>query len=121
MTTRMPVIFVSHGSPMLALDDEAGRVLGCPVDNLANEMASHDEPIRKRIDLIFRKTHDEVRHVLTEAERAGELPGVDLDATAQAMLAYFEGVMMMAKIQNDPEVLRQLLPAMAQIRIPTRG
>jgi TetR/AcrR family transcriptional repressor of nem operon len=97
-----------------------GRVLGCPVGNLANEMASHDEPIRERIDQIFRKAQAQVRLVLKEADQAGELPGVNLDATAQAMFAYFEGVMMLAKTQNDPEVLRKLLPAMAQIRIPSR-
>jgi TetR/AcrR family transcriptional repressor of nem operon len=96
-----------------------GRVLGCPVGNLANEMASHDEPIRERIDQIFRKAQAQVRLVLKEADQAGELPGVNLDATAQAMFAYFEGVMMLSKTQNDPEVLRKLLPAMAQIRIPT--
>jgi len=61
-----------------------------------------------------------VRLVLKEASTAGELPGVNLDATAQAMFAYFEGVMMLAKTQNDPEVLRKLLPAMAQIRIPSQ-
>jgi len=97
-----------------------GRVLGCPVGNLANEMASHDEPIRERIDQIFQKTQAHVAQLLKEASKAGELPGVNIGATAQAMFAYFEGVMMMAKTQNDPEVLRRLLPAMAQIRIPTR-
>lgn len=99
---------------------DAGRVLGCPVGNLANEMASHDEPIRERIDQIFQKTQAHVGQVLKEMSKAGELPGVNIGATAQAMFAYFEGVMMMAKTQNDPEVLRKLLPAMAQIRIPNR-
>jgi TetR/AcrR family transcriptional repressor of nem operon len=103
------------------LMETCGRVLGCPVGNLANEMASHDEPIRERIDQIFRKTQTHVAQLLKEASKAGELPGVSIDATAQAMLAYFEGVMMLAKTQNDPEVLRRLLPAMAQIRIPTRS
>lgn len=98
----------------------AGRVLGCPAGNLANEMASHDEPIRERIDQIFQKIQVHVAQLLKEASKAGELPGVNIDATAQAMFAYFEGVMMMAKTRNDPEVLRRLLPAMAQIRIPTR-
>ena len=102
------------------IQQSTGRVLGCPAGNLANEMASHDEPIRERIDQIFQKTQAQVRLVLKEMSTAGELPGANLDATAQAMLAYFEGVMMLAKTQNDPEVLRKLLPAMAQIRIPTR-
>lgn len=99
---------------------DTGRVLGCPVGNLANELASFDEPIREKIADIFRKTQTNVRRVLAEADQDGELPGVDLDATAQAMFAYFEGVMMLAKTRNEPEVLRQLLPAMTQIRIPTK-
>lgn len=102
------------------LMQDTGRVLGCPVGNLANELASHDEPIRQKIEALFRKAEHLVRQVLKEASADGELPGVNLDATAQAMFAYFEGVMMMAKTQNDPEVLRKLLPAMAQIRIPSK-
>jgi len=47
----------------------------------------------------------------------GAVQGIDVEATAEAMLAYFEGVMLMAKTRNDPDVLRQLLPALAQIRI----
>lgn len=99
---------------------DTGRVLGCPVGNLANELASQDEAIREKIEQLFRKGQAHVRQVLKEAATAGELPGVNLDATAQAMFAYFEGVMMLAKTQNDPEVLRKLLPAMAQIRIPSQ-
>lgn len=99
---------------------DTGRVLGCPVGNLANELASHDEAIREKIDQLFRKAQAHVRQLLKEASKEGELPDVNLEATAQAMFAYFEGVMMLGKTQNDPEVLRKLLPAMAQIRIPTQ-
>lgn len=99
---------------------DTGRVLGCPVGNLANELASHDETIRGKIEHLFRKSQELVSQVLKEASKNGELPGVNLDATAQAMFAYFEGVMMLAKTRNDPEVLRKLLPAMAQIRIPSQ-
>ena len=99
---------------------DTGRVLGCPFGNLATELASQDDAIREKIGQLFRTSQARVRQVLKEAAAAGELPGVNLDATAQAMFAYFEGVMMLAKTQNDPEVLRKLLPAMAQIRIPSR-
>jgi TetR/AcrR family transcriptional repressor of nem operon len=102
------------------LQQDTGRVLGCPVGNLANELASQDETIREKIEAVFRLAQGHVRQLLKEASDAGELPGVNLDATAQAMFAYFEGVMMLAKTQNDPEVLRKLLPAMAQIRIKSR-
>lgn len=97
---------------------EAGKVLGCAFGNLATEMATQDEVIREKIDHIFSKFRAGIAQVLKEAGELGELPGVDIEATAQAMLAYFEGVMMMAKTQNNLDLLRQLLPAMAQIRIP---
>lgn len=99
------------------LMQDTGRVLGCPVGNLANELASHDEVMRHKIEGIFHKIQALLQLVLKEARKAGDLSSVNIEATAQAMLAYLEGVVMMAKTQNDPEVLRKLLPAMAQIRI----
>ncbi len=96
---------------------ETGMVLGCAFGNLATEMATQDEIIRKKIDHVFGKFRAGIAQVLKEASSQGELSGVDIEVTAQAMLAYFEGAMMMAKTQNNLEVLRQLLPAMAQIRI----
>ncbi len=99
---------------------DTGRVLGCPAGNLANELASHDEPIRLRLTEVFGRVQRHLRQVLKEAAQLGELNGVNIDATAQAMFAYFEGVMLLAKTQNDPEVLRKLLPAIAQIRISSQ-
>lgn len=99
---------------------DTGRVLGCPAGNLANELASHDEPIRLRLAEVFGRVQRHLRQVLKEAAQLGELSGVNIDATAQAMFAYFEGVMLLAKTQNDPEVLRKLLPAIAHIRISSQ-
>ena len=57
--------------------------------------------------------------MLDEALSAGEIDtSIDRPATAQAMLAYFEGVLMMAKTANDPELIRKLAPAFTRIRIP---
>lgn len=102
------------------LKQETGRVLGCPFGNLATELATQDEPIRSKVDHIFAQLQTNISQVLQASVQAGELNGIDIDATAQAMLAYMEGVMLLAKTQNDPNLLRDLLPAIAQIRIPTR-
>jgi TetR/AcrR family transcriptional regulator, transcriptional repressor for nem operon len=96
-----------------------GLVLGCPFGNLANELATQDETIRLRIEKIFSNLQLIIRKVLLEATNAGEISGINIETTAQAMLAYFEGVMLLAKSQNNTEILRQLLPAMSQIRINT--
>lgn len=99
------------------LHEERGTVLGCPAGNLANEVASHDEPLRIKLASLFQRTQNEIRAVVKEALETGEIKNVNAEATAQAMFAYFEGVMLLAKTQNDPTVLRKLLPAMADIRI----
>ena len=94
-----------------------GHVLGCPFGNLASEMATQDEAIRQKIDSIFTKLQKAFHHTLQEAIDTGAIPPLDISATAQAMFAYFEGVMLLAKTHNDPDILRLLLPAMLQIRI----
>ena len=87
-----------------------GYLFGCPLGNLAVELSTQDEPIRLKVAEIFSRLRADLRHVLDEAVETGDIEGIDTGATAAAMLAYFEGVMMMAKTQNDAEVLRQLLP-----------
>ncbi|MDT8388143.1 MAG: TetR family transcriptional regulator C-terminal domain-containing protein [Thiogranum sp.] len=97
----------------------AGRLLGCPFGNLALEMATSDESIRRKLAEVFAGIQARFEHVLDEALSAGEIESsIDRPATAQAMLAYFEGVLMMAKTANDPEIIRKLASAFIQIRIP---
>lgn len=96
----------------------AGQVLGCPVGNLATELATRDEAIRAATARAFERLQALMRESLAEAARDGSLPAVDVEATAQAMVAYFEGVLMLAKTANDVNVVRRLLPTLAQIRIP---
>lgn len=97
--------------------ERTGHMLGCPFGNLAVELSTQDEAIRQKVADIFTKVRAGIRQALREALETGEMQDVDVDATAHAMLAYLEGVMLMAKTRNDPEVIRQLFPALAQIRI----
>lgn len=101
------------------LQQDTGHILGCPFGNLATELSTQEEVIRAAVARIMRRLATLLAETLAEAADAGELPGVDIAATAQAMLAYFEGVMLLAKTENDAEVLRRLLPGMADIRIRT--
>lgn len=101
----------------LHIKQSTGQVAGCPFGNLASELATQDETIRCKVVDIFDSLQHATQACLQEAVDSGELPALDVDATAQAMFAYMEGVMLLAKTHNDPEILRQLLPAMTQIRI----
>jgi TetR/AcrR family transcriptional repressor of nem operon len=98
--------------------DLTGQTLGCPFGNLAAEMSTQDGAIREKVDLMFHRMERLVAGTLEEAVKIGEVGGIDVPATARAMVAYVEGVMLMAKTRNDPEIIRQLGPAMVDIRIP---
>jgi len=95
-----------------------GHTLGCPFGNLAAEMSTQDESIRQKVSQVFGRLESHFAATLYEAAGPGDLgAGVDIEESAKAMLAYLEGIMLMAKTRNDPEVVRQLGPAMAEIRI----
>jgi TetR/AcrR family transcriptional repressor of nem operon len=99
------------------LFQQTGHVLGCPFGNLATELATQDETIRKKIEQLFCHLQNIIRDTLKEAVNNGDLESIDVDATAQAIFAYFEGIMLLAKTSNNPQLVQQLLPAASQILI----
>ena len=96
---------------------ETGQMYGCPFGNLGVELSTQDEAIRHKIDAIFTKMKNCIRQALVDAVEKGDVDAIDVDATADAILAYIEGSMLVAKTRNDPKVLRRLLPAMREIRL----
>ncbi|MEJ2423347.1 MAG: TetR/AcrR family transcriptional regulator [Candidatus Thiodiazotropha sp.] len=100
-----------------AAKDLEGRMPGCLFGNLALEVSTRDEVIRARINAVFANASDRFHETLDEAMEQGQIPPLDTKSTAQAMLAYLEGVILLAKSQNDPEVVRILGPAIKTLRI----
>lgn len=99
------------------IHQQTGHILGCPFGNLATELATQDETIRQKLDALFNRFQRLIRDTLQEALDRGDAAPLDVEATANAFLAFFEGTMMLAKTHNDPELLRKLLPAATQIRL----
>ena len=93
-----------------------GQVYGCPFGNLATEMSTQDETIRHKLDGKFTNLLHMFRDTLQEAVDNGDVAKINVAKTAQAMLAMFEGGMLLAKTHNDPKILRELLHAAAQLR-----
>ena len=110
--------FVELGTRIQAeLFDATGFVPGCQFGNLAAEQATQDSVLRDKVGALFDRLQAELRVALDDGVAAGDLGAIDVEATAAAMLAYFEGVLLIAKTRNDPGVLERLLPAMLDIRI----
>ena len=111
---QLPLLVAAYQDAMKA---GSGHMPGCPFGNLALEMSTRDEAIRSKADSMFCNMEAYFRQALEEARDAGEIGVVDIEATAQAMLGYLEGIMLLAKTRNEPELIRRLGPALADIRI----
>jgi len=95
-----------------------GHMLGCPFGNLGCEMSTQDEAIRARVEAIFSNSEKQFESVLSDAVASGDLPDIDTAATAQSIFAYIEGIMLVAKTRNDPELIRELGKHALQLAVP---
>ena len=80
---------------------------GCPVGNLALELTTLDEEIQQRVRRCFRKIESLFANTIREGKGRGECQGVDPEATARALVAYFQGMTLLAKTENSPEVFNE--------------
>jgi TetR/AcrR family transcriptional repressor of nem operon len=87
----------------------SGSIRGCPIGNMTLEMSTQDSLIRERVEQIFQRWLTYFERMLNEAKEQGLVPiTLDTTITAQALLAYFEGVMLLAKGRNDPALFHML-------------
>ena len=78
--------------------DEAEIRLGCPLNNLAQEMSPIDEGFRQRTDQLYQAWLASIRDTLAEGQAAGSIRGdIDPADTALFILAALEGCMSIAK------------------------
>jgi TetR/AcrR family transcriptional repressor of nem operon len=100
--------------------ENSGSVLGCPFGNLGCEMSTQDEDIRSKVDSLLNASEKPFENALTEAVEYGDLPAIDTAATAKAIFAYTEGIMLYAKTSNDPELIRELGKRALQLAVPLK-
>lgn len=100
-----------------AAKDIEGRVPGCLFGNLALEISTRDEVLRAKLNAVFDQASDRFLETLDEAVAVGAISPLNTMATATAMLAFLEGVILLAKTRNDPEIVRLIGPGIKTLRI----
>ncbi|MES9964442.1 MAG: TetR/AcrR family transcriptional regulator [Candidatus Sedimenticola sp. 20ELBAFRAG] len=100
-----------------AAKDIEGRMPGCLFGNLALEVSTRDDVLRAKLNAVFDKARARFHETLDEAVETGAMPPLDTKATAAAMLAYLEGIILLAKTKNDPDLVLLLGPAIKTLRI----
>ena len=80
--------------------------LGCPLTNLAQEMAPIDEGFRIRLSNIYEKWHQSIAEVMTEAKNSGKLiDEVEPYTLAVTVAATMEGALNVAKVAQNLDKL----------------
>jgi TetR/AcrR family transcriptional repressor of nem operon len=91
------------GAAVLA---EQQPILGCPLNNLAQEMNPLDEGFRQRTCAVFTLWQDSFRSALTRTQRRGDITAdADPADIAQLLVAQIEGVLSLARNSQDPRTL----------------
>jgi len=100
-----------------AVDNKAdtGHVWGCPIGNLAVELSTQEEPLRARLSEFFADWAAVFARLLDEAVADGDLPPHDTGAAGKALLAYVQGLSVLTKTGNDPELYRTIGPTIEAI------
>lgn len=105
---------------------ETGAVKGCMFANLALELSAQDDVVREILQQVFEEQIDLIHGVIAEAIEAGDVPSANGSRSiARSVLAQIEGLVLFAKVSNDPKVLDDmwrhmllLLGAGKDIQIP---
>ena len=98
-------------------------ILGCPLNNLAQEMNPLDAGFRVRTTHVFQTWRDAYRSALTRAQqRQIVLATVDPGDVAHLLVAQIEGTLSLARNTQDPQTLttgaRALRSYLASLRAP---
>ncbi|OII65668.1 TetR family transcriptional regulator [Streptomyces sp. CC53] len=89
--------------------ETCGTVDGCLLGNLALELGSQEPEVRARLDEIFDEQTALIAEVLDEAAAEAAIPREHADpSVARAVIAQLEGLVLFAKLKNDPAVLDTL-------------
>lgn len=99
---------------LIALIHQAGQSftledisLGCPLGNLAQEMAPIDEGFRIRLNKIYQLWHDSLAQAITRAQQQGlVIQDIDARQVSIMIVATLEGCLSAGKISQD---INQLL------------
>jgi TetR/AcrR family transcriptional repressor of nem operon len=81
-----------------------GMPLGCPFGNLGVEMATQDDVIRVKVQEVFGHVLGYFESAIRDAHAEDESGRVDAHAAAGRILAYLEGLHVLAKVNKDPQL-----------------
>jgi TetR/AcrR family transcriptional repressor of nem operon len=119
--TRLSRLIRALAAAQRAAHDKSGSVTGCLLANLTIELSGTDPLAQARLEEIFNEQITLIQGVIAEAVDEGMVPTTSLRrTTARAVVAHLEGMILLAKLSNDPDVLDDLwVQTLHLLRVPT--
>ena len=92
-----------------------GKVLGCPFASVGCELSTQDEAIRQKTEEVAERVTRYLTGAIRDAAEEGSIRTDDPAQLAKEAYCFVVGLLMQAKIQNNPELLKRLKPGFARI------
>lgn len=106
---RLRDLFAATAAEQRAAQHEHGAVSGCVLANLALELSTQDQLVQTRLQEIFDEQIALVEELLQEAVGEEAIPPSSASlSTARAVVAQMEGMVLFAKLGNNPDLLDDL-------------
>ena len=101
---------------------ECGAVLGCPYCTIGCEIGTQDRAIGEQVRRILIRNAKYFESAIRDAHAQGVIAAPDAKARAQMLIAFFQGSLAQARIENDVRPLRNLAQgAMELLGVQRRG
>jgi TetR/AcrR family transcriptional regulator, transcriptional repressor for nem operon len=94
---------------------ECGSVLGCPYCSLGCEIGTQDRAIGEQVRKILDRNAKYFESAIRDAHAQGLIAAPDAKAKAQMLIAFFQGSLAQARIENDVRPLRRLAPGALEL------
>ncbi len=106
---RLRRLFQATAAAQQDAQQTHGAVNGCALANLALELSTQDRVVQARLQEIFDEQIALIAETLRDAVVEGSIPAASATrGIARAVVAQMEGMVLFAKLGNDPEVLDDL-------------
>ncbi|MCR9164544.1 MAG: TetR/AcrR family transcriptional regulator [Nannocystaceae bacterium] len=105
---KLRAMFKGASGGMKACAEKNGAIRGCPIGNLALEMAHREPAIAQKLRSVFTQWRAGVESVLQAGVASGEFELEDPRAVAESLIAFVEGSILLAKATGDTTVFERL-------------
>lgn len=111
---RLGAFFAQVGAACAAQQAEQGKLLGCPLGNLASELSTTDEVLQGHLKEALDAFRGHFEALIRTGVESGEVSSErDPAQLAMGLVALFEGSMVLSKTYNDASLVSTGLEAQA--------